>query len=151
MVGLLTLSIALFMRCQIVGWCVSGELYGCRGLLFQSSFVLFAGANKKIYVNSSIVILRTVFGITNVVDTKSPCTARLGNCVLVGTYMCTYFEQPTGSVQALCLNKRHTMIVCSFKYFHLETGCKGEAGCKPWPHFAWEHTCKGGCSSCYAH
>jgi len=27
---ILTLSIALFMRCQIVGCCVNGELYGCK-------------------------------------------------------------------------------------------------------------------------
>jgi hypothetical protein len=28
--GLLTLSIALLMRCRIVGWCVSGELHGSK-------------------------------------------------------------------------------------------------------------------------
>jgi len=27
---ILTLSIALLIRCQIVGWCVSGEIYGCK-------------------------------------------------------------------------------------------------------------------------
>jgi len=41
---------------------------------------------------------------------------------------CVYFDQPTGSVQVLCLNKGPTMIVYSFKYFHLVTGCRGEVG-----------------------
>ena len=88
-----------------------GAKLSCRGL-FQRNFVLFAGANKKI--NFSIVILPTFSGTANVVDTKRPCTARLGNCVLVGTCMCTYFDKPTGSVQVLSLNKHHTIIVYSF-------------------------------------
>ena len=69
---------------------------------------------RKIYINFSTGILPTFFGTTNVVDTNRPCTARLGNCVLAGTCMCTYLDQPTGSVQVLSLNKHHTMTVYSF-------------------------------------
>jgi hypothetical protein len=83
-----------------------GVKRSCRGL-FQRNFVLFARANKKIYINFSRVILLTLFGTTNVVDTKSHYTAVLGNCVLVVTWMCTVLTGQLAMFKVLCLNKRH--------------------------------------------
>jgi thiosulfate reductase cytochrome b subunit len=43
--------------------------------------------------------------------------------------MCTYVDQPTDSVQALCLNKGHTMIVYNLSTFiwKLDVGVRSVA------------------------